>query len=121
MKSQPVIDTQPKVSDEVRQTTCYMCACRCGINVHLKDGDIINARNRDRSRIAWSGRSIDVPAHRRELVATRNGICCGEAAYSSTVTDCSCTDVYFTVGGVMVWDFLVNRVDSDRPFRWNFN
>ncbi|MEC8126005.1 MAG: molybdopterin oxidoreductase family protein [Pseudomonadota bacterium] len=40
MKSQPVIDTQPKVSDEVRQTTCYMCACRCGINVHLKDGDI---------------------------------------------------------------------------------
>ena len=40
MKSQPVINTQPKVSDEVRQTTCYMCACRCGINVHLKDGDI---------------------------------------------------------------------------------
>ncbi|MAW25332.1 MAG: formate dehydrogenase [Gammaproteobacteria bacterium] len=40
MKSQPVINTQPKVSDEVGQTTCYMCACRCGINVHLKDGDI---------------------------------------------------------------------------------
>lgn len=28
------------VSDEVRRTTCYMCACRCGIDVHLKDGRI---------------------------------------------------------------------------------
>jgi len=26
------------VSDRVAQTTCYMCACRCGINVHLRDG-----------------------------------------------------------------------------------
>jgi anaerobic selenocysteine-containing dehydrogenase len=34
------IDTSPVVSDEVRQTTCYMCACRCGINVHLRDGAI---------------------------------------------------------------------------------
>src|SRR5690348_7286184 len=23
--------------DEVKSTTCYMCACRCGIRVHLKD------------------------------------------------------------------------------------
>ena len=23
---------------EIRKTTCYMCACRCGIDVHLKDG-----------------------------------------------------------------------------------
>ncbi len=35
---QPKIDTSPKVSDEIRKTTCYMCACRCGINVHMKDG-----------------------------------------------------------------------------------
>ncbi len=28
------------VGDEVRKTTCYMCACRCGINVHIKDGKI---------------------------------------------------------------------------------
>ncbi len=35
---QPTIETSPKVSDEVRKTTCYMCACRCGINVHMKDG-----------------------------------------------------------------------------------
>ena len=34
------IDTSPKVSDEVKTTTCYMCACRCGIKVHLQDGRI---------------------------------------------------------------------------------
>ena len=32
------LDLSPKVSDEIRKTTCYMCACRCGINVHLRDG-----------------------------------------------------------------------------------
>src|SRR6056297_841767 len=37
---QPKIDTSPQVSDEVRKTTCYMCACRCGINVHMKDGKV---------------------------------------------------------------------------------
>src|SRR5258708_11036782 len=26
--------------DRVAYTTCYMCACRCGIKVHLKDGGI---------------------------------------------------------------------------------
>ncbi len=34
--SKPTLDTSPHVSDEVRKTTCYMCACRCGINVHLR-------------------------------------------------------------------------------------
>lgn len=29
-----------KDSTEIKSTTCYMCACRCGINVHLKDGRI---------------------------------------------------------------------------------
>ncbi len=37
---QPKIDTSPKVSDEIRKTTCYMCACRCGINVHLTSGKV---------------------------------------------------------------------------------
>ena len=32
------VDTSPQVADEVKYTTCYMCACRCGIKVHLKDG-----------------------------------------------------------------------------------
>src|SRR5499427_5992115 len=35
-----IVDTSTKVSDEVKCTTCYMCACRCGIKVHLKDGSI---------------------------------------------------------------------------------
>ena len=34
------LDLSPRVSDEVKHTTCYMCACRCGIRVHLKDGQI---------------------------------------------------------------------------------
>jgi anaerobic selenocysteine-containing dehydrogenase len=34
------IETSPAVSDEVKYTTCYMCACRCGIKVHLKDGQL---------------------------------------------------------------------------------
>jgi len=37
---QPEVDTSPPVSDEIRQTTCYMCACRCGINVHMKAGKV---------------------------------------------------------------------------------
>lgn len=37
---QPRVDTSPKVSDEVRKTTCYMCACRCGINVHMTSGKV---------------------------------------------------------------------------------
>ena len=38
--SQPNLNLSPPVSDEVRKTTCYMCACRCGINVHLKSGKV---------------------------------------------------------------------------------
>ena len=34
------VNTSPIISDEVKTTTCYMCACRCGIKVHLKDGGI---------------------------------------------------------------------------------
>jgi anaerobic selenocysteine-containing dehydrogenase len=37
---EPPLDLQKPVGDEVKQTTCYMCACRCGINVHLKGGQI---------------------------------------------------------------------------------
>jgi sulfite dehydrogenase (quinone) subunit SoeA len=34
------IELSRRISDEVACTTCYMCACRCGIKVHLKDGRI---------------------------------------------------------------------------------
>jgi anaerobic selenocysteine-containing dehydrogenase len=37
---QPELDLSPGVSDEIRKTTCYMCACRCGIDVHLKGGRV---------------------------------------------------------------------------------
>ena len=37
---QPTLDLSPRISDEIRKTTCYMCACRCGIDVHLKDGRV---------------------------------------------------------------------------------
>ncbi|MGN6313055.1 MAG: molybdopterin-dependent oxidoreductase [Rhodanobacteraceae bacterium] len=28
------------IGDQVKETTCYMCACRCGIRVHMKDGRV---------------------------------------------------------------------------------
>ncbi|MBJ3762392.1 molybdopterin oxidoreductase family protein [Maribius pontilimi] len=34
--TKPEIDLHPKPGDRVAKTTCYMCACRCGIDVHLK-------------------------------------------------------------------------------------
>ncbi len=40
MTNQTCLNTSPKVSDEIRKTTCYMCACRCGIDVHLKEGKV---------------------------------------------------------------------------------
>ena len=38
--AQEEIDTSPAVSDEIKYSTCYMCACRCGIKVHMRDGAI---------------------------------------------------------------------------------
>src|SRR5690606_3526228 len=44
MPPEPIHDpTQAPLPDartEVRNTTCYMCACRCGIRVHLRDGEV---------------------------------------------------------------------------------
>ncbi len=36
----PQVQYSPPVGDAVKCTTCYMCACRCGIKVHLKDGRV---------------------------------------------------------------------------------
>ncbi len=36
----PADDPPATHATEVRKTTCYMCACRCGIRVHLQDGRI---------------------------------------------------------------------------------
>ena len=40
MPASPKLALSEPVGDEVRKTTCYMCACRCGIDVHIKDGKI---------------------------------------------------------------------------------
>ena len=40
MSAEPQVDLSPTVADEVKKTTCYMCACRCGIDVHLRDGNV---------------------------------------------------------------------------------
>ena len=34
------MDAMDASRQEMKTTTCYMCACRCGIRVHLKDGEI---------------------------------------------------------------------------------
>jgi anaerobic selenocysteine-containing dehydrogenase len=60
---QPQIDTSPEVSDEVRKTTCYMCACRCGINVHLKQG------SDGKSRVAYIEGNRDHPVNKGVLCA----------------------------------------------------
>jgi anaerobic selenocysteine-containing dehydrogenase len=36
----PLASPAPDAKNEVRNTTCYMCACRCGIRVHLRDGEV---------------------------------------------------------------------------------
>ena len=38
--NEPDLDLSPSPGDAVASTTCYMCACRCGIKVWLKDGRI---------------------------------------------------------------------------------
>ena len=35
----PVASPVPTAKTEVKCTTCYMCACRCGIRVHLREGE----------------------------------------------------------------------------------
>ncbi|MCR9150705.1 MAG: molybdopterin oxidoreductase family protein [Rhodobacteraceae bacterium] len=40
MGHEPRIDLHAKVGDHVAKTTCYMCACRCGIDVHVRDGKV---------------------------------------------------------------------------------
>ena len=35
----PLKAPTPTADTEVKTTTCYMCACRCGIRVHLREGD----------------------------------------------------------------------------------
>ena len=57
------VQTSAPVSDAVRKTTCYMCACRCGINVHLK-------RDEDgRERVSYIEGNRDHPVNKGVLCA----------------------------------------------------
>ncbi len=38
--AEPSLATSPPVADEIKTTTCYMCACRCGIKVYLQNGQV---------------------------------------------------------------------------------
>ena len=40
MTPEPKIALSTPTGDRVAKTTCYMCACRCGIDVHIKDGRV---------------------------------------------------------------------------------
>ena len=61
--TQPQLDTSPPVSEEIRQTTCYMCACRCGINVHMKTDDT------GKKRVAYIEGNRDHPVNKGVLCA----------------------------------------------------
>jgi anaerobic selenocysteine-containing dehydrogenase len=40
MPDSATLELNTPSADRIAYTTCYMCACRCGIKVHLKDGRI---------------------------------------------------------------------------------
>ncbi|MEI4262582.1 molybdopterin oxidoreductase family protein [Roseovarius sp. D0-M9] len=60
---QPDLELSPPVSDEVRRTTCYMCACRCGIDVHMKTG------SDGKKRVAYIDGNRDHPVNKGVLCA----------------------------------------------------
>ena len=56
--TEPRPQLTPTPGDTVRKTTCYMCACRCGIDVHIKGG-----------RVAYIEGNRDHPVNRGVLCA----------------------------------------------------
>ena len=40
MAKDAALNLNAPVGDSVAKTTCYMCACRCGIDVHIRDGKV---------------------------------------------------------------------------------
>ena len=61
--TKPALDLHPKPGDRVAKTTCYMCACRCGIDVHVKR----DAQGVD--RIAYIEGNRDHPVNKGVLCA----------------------------------------------------
>ncbi|MGH6816819.1 MAG: molybdopterin-dependent oxidoreductase, partial [Hyphomicrobiaceae bacterium] len=58
---EPAIALSVPAADAIKTTTCYMCACRCGIKVYLKDG-----------RVRYIEGNRDHPVNR--------GVLCGKGA-----------------------------------------
>jgi anaerobic selenocysteine-containing dehydrogenase len=61
--TEPVLNLSPSPGDEVKSTTCYMCACRCGIKVWLQDDEL------GRSRIRYIQGNRDHPVNQGVLCA----------------------------------------------------
>jgi anaerobic selenocysteine-containing dehydrogenase len=59
--TEPHVRLDAPPADEVKTTTCYMCACRCGIQVHLRGG-----------KVAYIDGNRDHPVNR--------GVVCGKGA-----------------------------------------
>jgi sulfite dehydrogenase (quinone) subunit SoeA len=59
--NEPAVALSEPSADEIKTTTCYMCACRCGIRVHLKNG-----------RVRYIDGNRDHPVNR--------GVICGKGA-----------------------------------------
>jgi anaerobic selenocysteine-containing dehydrogenase len=60
-RAEPDVELSKPTADEIKTTTCYMCACRCGIRVHLKDG-----------KVRYIDGNLDHPVNR--------GVICGKGA-----------------------------------------
>ena len=61
--TEPALDLHHRPGDRVAKTTCYMCACRCGIDVHVKR----DAQGTD--RVAYIEGNRDHPVNRGVLCA----------------------------------------------------
>ena len=76
----PPVPTSAPVADEVKYTTRYMCACRCGIKVSLRDGKIRYIEgNRDHPvnrGVLWARPPASCSTTRRRGCASR---CCAPA------------------------------------------
>ena len=92
--NEPALDLSPSPGDEVKTTTCYMCACRCGIKVWLKDDGSGEADSLDRSaadlrvRKERSGRSYaDIARRIAELRIDRGVAASAAQPARSTISD----------------------------------
>ena len=71
---EPTLNLSPSPGDEARSTTCYMCACRCGIRVWLSDGRIRYIQGNPAHPVTLlidQGQPSEVTMSRRRVLAER--------------------------------------------------